>query len=148
MSPEDLSPATPGRWGPTPPPCPFGPSPTGVGWFVLTAIGCLHGRCPCPAVLGGVPGPVPSYRLLTHALLGGRWSSCSEWVTLSQVHLLGGNLTHTVIELSGTEVPATVTCTFMRCSCQSTDRTRSTTWQPRACGPGPRRCPSTPVSVQ
>src|SRR4051794_29391101 len=134
MSPEDLSPATPGRWEPAPPPCPFGPSPsTGFGWFILTTIGCLHGRCPCPTVLGGVPGPVPSYRLLTHALLGSRWSICSEWVTLSQVHLLGGNRTHTVIELSETSVPAAVTCTFMGCSCQPTDRTGSSMAQPVFC---------------
>lgn len=28
------------------------------------------------------------------------WSNLLEWDTLSQVHLLGGNRTHTVIELS------------------------------------------------
>src|SRR5437763_1232634 len=105
----DFSTPTPDRLPPAPPPCPFGPSPTGVGWLALTAIGCLHGRCPCPAVLDGVPGPVPSYRRLTHAPPRSRWSSGSGWVTLSQVHLLGGNHTHTVIELSGTEVPATDT---------------------------------------
>src|SRR5262245_45911042 len=71
----------------------------------MTAIGCLHGRCPCPTVLGGVLGPVPSYRHLAHAPLRCRWSGCSEWVMLSQVHLLGGNRTHTVIELSGAHRP-------------------------------------------
>jgi hypothetical protein len=52
------------------PPCPFGPSLTGSGWLALTTIGCLHGCYPCLAVLDGIPGPVPGYRLLTHALLG------------------------------------------------------------------------------
>jgi len=35
------------------------------------------------------------------------WSCSAEWDTLSQVHLLGGNYTLTVIELSGTNIPAT-----------------------------------------
>jgi hypothetical protein len=53
---------------PIPPPCPFGPShSTGLGWLAVTTIRCLHGRCPCSTVLGGVPGPVPSYCLLSHA---------------------------------------------------------------------------------
>src|SRR5262249_257490 len=90
---------------PAPPPRPFGPSPTGVGWLAMTAIRYLHGRCPFPAVLGGIPGPVPSYRPLTRAPLRCRWSGRSEWVMLSQVHLLGGNRTHTVIELSGVHWP-------------------------------------------
>src|SRR5947208_97957 len=50
--------------------------------------------------LGGVPGPVPSYRRLTHAPPPGSGQPPEEWVTLSQGHLLGGNRTHTVFELS------------------------------------------------
>jgi len=52
-----------------PPPLPFGSSlSTGFGWLALTTIqACLHGRCPFVAELGGVPGPVRGYRLLSHA---------------------------------------------------------------------------------
>ena len=95
-------------------PCPFfGPSlSTGFGWLVMTAMACLHLRYPFAAVLGGVPGPVPGYRLLSHAPPRAGWSSRSRWDTRSQVHLLGGNRTRTVIELSGIELPATDTCTL------------------------------------
>ena len=51
----DLSTSAPGRLEPAPPLCPFGPSPTGFGWLAMTAIACLHWRCPFAAVLGGVP---------------------------------------------------------------------------------------------
>src|SRR5262245_46160981 len=79
----------------------------------MTAIACLHLRYPFTAVLGGVLGPVASYRLLSHAPPGIGWSVRFRWDTLSQVHLLGGNRTRTVIELSGTGVPATDTCTLV-----------------------------------
>ncbi len=110
----------------------FGPSlSTGFGWLAMTAIACLHLRYPFTAVLGGVRGPVPRYRLLSHARPGIGWSVRSRWDRQSQVHLLGGNRTRTVIELSGTEAPATDTRIVEECGCQSTDRTKSTTQQPR-----------------
>jgi hypothetical protein len=37
------------------------------GWLAMTTLGCLHGRCPCVTVLGGILRSVRSYRLLSHA---------------------------------------------------------------------------------
>ena len=86
----------------------FGPGlSTWFGRKWLTAIHtCLRFRCPFAAVLGGVPGQVPGDRLLSHAPPPGGWSGRREWDTHHGVHLPGGNRTHTMIELSGTEVPA------------------------------------------
>jgi hypothetical protein len=88
----------------------FGPSPlqelvvpTCIGWLYVTTIQtCLHFCYPCTALLGGIPGQVPSYRHLTHACHTGVVMPC-WWVMLLQAHLLRGNYTLTVVEFQKDE---------------------------------------------
>src|SRR5262245_56832624 len=65
---DHVTPAPERSW-PLPPPCPFGPSPTGFGWFVVTAMPMAFSGCPDAAMLGGILDPVSSDRLLSHARL-------------------------------------------------------------------------------
>ena len=105
-----LHPRTQGRRWAVLPPCPFGPSrETGLGWLAVTALQ-LAFTLVVRTQLSWAGFPV-RFRVTAFCPMHGSW----QVVRLpgvghaSQVHLLGGNCTHTVLELSGTGVPATVT---------------------------------------